>query len=108
MGIFTSGYYDERQNRIKMIKGQVEDDIRMSYFGGNVDVLVNEITEGYLYDMNSQYPYAMLNTMPSGNPIFSTDKNIDNYFGYVYGEIIPPKYNKLKIKKYDESKLVGI
>ena len=39
-----------------MNKGQVEDDIRMSYFGGNVDIYVNEINGGYLYDMNSQYP----------------------------------------------------
>ena len=60
-----------------MIKGQVEDDIRMSYFGGNVDVLVNEITEGYLYDMNSQYPYAMLNDMPVGDPMYSTEKDLN-------------------------------
>lgn len=75
MGIFTSGYYDEKQNKIKVIKGAVEDDIRSSYFGGNVDVFANELSNGYLYDMNSQYPTAMLKDMPVGNPVFSTDKN---------------------------------
>jgi hypothetical protein len=33
MGIFTSGFYNESKNTIKMIKGQVEEYIRMSYFG---------------------------------------------------------------------------
>ena len=97
MGIFTSGYYDERQNRIKMIKGQVEDDIRMSYFGGNVDVLVNEITEGYLYDMNSQYSHGMLKDMPVGNPVYSTDKNLDNIFGFVFGKVTAPSEAELRV-----------
>jgi len=64
-----------------MIKGQVEKDIRKSYFGGNVDVYINEVKNAYIYDMNSQYPNAMLQEMPIGNPIFTTEKNIDNIFG---------------------------
>ena len=97
MGIFTSGYYNESKNTIKMIKGQVEEDIRMSYFGGNVDIFVNEINEGYLYDMNSQYPYAMLNDMPIGNPVYSTDKNLDNIFGFVYGKVTAPSSDVLRV-----------
>ena len=97
MGIFTSGYYDERQNRIKMIKGQVEDDIRMSYFGGNVDVYVNEINEGFLYDMNSQYSHGMLKDMPVGNPVYSTDKNLDNIFGFVFGKVTAPSEAELRV-----------
>jgi len=29
----------------------------------------------------------MLQEMPIGNPIFTTEKNIDNIFGFVYGKI---------------------
>jgi hypothetical protein len=97
MGIFTSGYYNENNCTIKMIKGQVEEDIRMSYFGGNVDVFTNEINEGYLYDMNSQYPYAMLRDMPVGNPVYSTDKNLDNIFGFVYGKVTAPTAEELRV-----------
>lgn len=95
MAVFTSGYFDEDFN-IKVIKGFVEKDIRKGYFGGNVNVYENEIGNAYLYDMNSQYPFAMLNDMPIGNPIFSTDTNLDNYFGFVYGEVIPPSEKELK------------
>lgn len=36
-----------------MIKGEVETEIRKSYFGGNVDVFINKINKGYYYDLNS-------------------------------------------------------
>jgi len=41
--------------------------------------------------MNSQYPAAMLNDMPVGDPVISNDTNLDNYFGFCYANIIPPK-----------------
>lgn len=41
--------------------------------------------------MNSQYPSAMLNDMPVGDPILSTDTNLNSYFGFCYAKIIPPK-----------------
>ena len=80
-----------------MIKGQVEDDIRMSYFGGNVDVYVNEINEGFLYDMNSQYPNAMLNDKPVGNPVYSTDKFLDKNIWFVYGKVTAPSEDVLRV-----------
>jgi len=55
---------------IKMIKGEIEKEIRTSYFGGNVEVYSNEVSNAYYYDLNSQYPKAMLQDMPVGNPIF--------------------------------------
>lgn len=78
---------------------RVEDNIRSSYFGGNVDVFVNELHNGYLYDMNSQYPSAMLNDKPvcAGNPVYSTDKNLDNIFGFDYGIVIGPSEDVLKV-----------
>lgn len=71
--------------------------IRKSYFGGNVEVYVNEVSEAYYYDMNSQYAKAMLFDMPLGNPVLSLEKNLDKIFGFVYGEITPPGKNILQV-----------
>ena len=50
-----------------------------------------KLPEGYHYDLNSQYPNAMKNPMPTGNPIFSTNKNLDYYkLGFVFAHITPP------------------
>jgi len=98
VSIFTSNFYkDSNDLKIKLITGNVEKDIRESYFGGNVNVLINKMDKGYYYDMNSQYPFAMLNDLPVGNPTFSNDTVLDNYFGFVYGEITPPDYNRLRV-----------
>lgn len=67
-----------------MIKGGLETKIRSSYFGGNVEVYINQIGGGYYYDMNSQYPKAMLNDMPIGNPVLSLETNLDNIFGFCF------------------------
>ena len=96
--IFTSKFYNDSDDlKIKMIRGNVEKEIRSAYYGGNVNVLVNKMDHGYYYDMNSQYPFAMLNDLPVGNPTFSTDTNLDNYFGFVYGEITAPDINRLRV-----------
>jgi hypothetical protein len=96
-GVFTSNYYDEEFD-IKVIKGQIEKNIRSSYFGGLVQVLVNDIVnEGYGYDVNSQYPNAMLMDMPVGNPIITLEKDINKLFGFTYGKVIPPKKEDLRV-----------
>ena len=43
----------------------------------------------YYYDVNSMYPYCMLNDMPVGQPTLSNDTNLNNYFGFCYADIIP-------------------
>jgi len=96
--IFTSNFYKDSDDlKIKMIRGNVEKDIREAYFGGNVDAFINKIDKAYYYDMNSQYPFAMLNDLPVGNPTLSNDTNLNNYFGFVYGEITAPSYERLRI-----------
>jgi len=79
-----------------MIKGELEREIRSSYFGGNVDVFINVIKNAYSYDLNYQYPKAMLQDMPIGNPVLSLETNLDKIFGFVYGEIYCPSENVLK------------
>ena len=98
LAVYCSSYVpNSLKPEIKMIKGELEKEIRSSYFGGNVEVYVNEISKGYLYDLNSQYSSAMLNDMPLGDPILSIEKNLDNIFGFVYGEIICPDENTLQV-----------
>jgi hypothetical protein len=98
MGIFTSNYYDEELD-IRMIKGQVEKDIRSAYFGGAVMVVGKSkvIRKGNGYDMNSQYPNAMLQDMPIGNPTLTTEKDLENIFGFCYGTITPPSEKVLRV-----------
>ena len=93
----TSYLPDNLRSELKIVKGELEKEIRKSYFGGNVDVFANEITDGYLYDINSQYPTAMLNDMPIGDPVLSLETNINKIFGFIYGEITAPDEQTLKV-----------
>jgi hypothetical protein len=82
---------------LKMVKGELESEIRKAYFGGNVEVYINSITNGYLYDVNSQYSTAMLNDMPIGEPVFSLETDLNKIFGFVFGEITCPNENSLQV-----------
>jgi hypothetical protein len=82
---------------LKMVKGELERDIRKAYFGGNVDVYINKITKGYLYDVNAQYPTAMLKDMPVGDAVLSLETNLDKIFGFVYGVITCPDEQTLQV-----------
>jgi hypothetical protein len=90
IAVYFSNYHDPDQ-QIKMIKGIVEKDIRSAYKGGIVNNYNTQlIKNAYYYDMNSQYPSAMLKDMPLGNPIFTTESELNNIFGFVFGKITPP------------------
>jgi len=98
LAVYSSAYIPNSLiSDLKMIKGELEKEIRSSYFGGNVDVFINKLDKGYLYDVNSQYPKAMLNDMPLGDPILSLENNLDKIFGFVYGEITCPDENNLQV-----------
>lgn len=88
---------DNLKPDLKIIKGELEKEIRTSYFGGNVDVFINEATIAYHHDMNSQYPKAMLKDMPIGNPVLSLENNLEKIFGFVYGEITAPDESVLRV-----------
>jgi hypothetical protein len=80
--IFRTNYLGE--NKLPIIKGNCHKDMRNAYYGGVVEVFKNEGRDLKLYDITSLYPFAMLNDMPTGNMLFSTDPNLNNYFGIVY------------------------
>ena len=98
LAVYRSSYIPTHLIKdFKMIKGELEKEIRSSYFGGNVDVFINHITKGYLYDINSQYSKAMLEDMPVGDPVLSLESDLNKIFGFVYGEIYCPDENTLQV-----------
>jgi DNA polymerase type B, organellar and viral len=92
--IFRTNYLEN--SKLPIIKGKAHNDIRNAYYGGVVEVFKNEGFNLKYYDVTSLYPFAMLNDMPTGNMQFSTDPNINNYFGVVFVEVdtssLDPKY----------------
>jgi hypothetical protein len=83
--IFRTNYLDE--TKLPIIKGNTHNEIRNAYYGGVVEVYKNEGFNLKYYDVNSLYPFAMLNDMPTGDMLFSTDPNLSNYFGIVFVEV---------------------
>lgn len=79
LAAYRSSYLPENLIKdLKRIKDELETELRSSYFAGNIDVFINKIYKGYHYDLNSQYPAAMLNDMPMGDPILSLETNLEN------------------------------
>jgi len=66
--------------------------LAQSYYGGLVDVFKPRVENGYYYDINGHYANQMKNQYyPVGDPTYSTDKNLDNYFGVVKAKVTVPK-----------------
>jgi hypothetical protein len=98
LAIFTLNFLlPNLRNKLKVIKGEVEKEIRTGYFKGNVNVYINKVSNAYYYDMNSQYPYAMLNDMPVRDPVLTYEKDLNKYFGFVYREITAPDRQTLLV-----------
>jgi hypothetical protein len=72
---------------LPIITGIAHKNMRNAYYGGIVDVFKCHGFNLKMYDINSQYPSSMLNPMPVGKCIFSTSKNINDYFGIVFATI---------------------
>lgn len=88
LNIFTTKFI---KDDIYKVGGKVHDDIREAFYGGRVDVFNPEGEGLYQYDVNSLYPFAMLNDIPIGKPRFTNYKNLEEYFGFVYVEIKSPE-----------------
>ena len=98
MKIYLHKFYD---NNIPLInKRSLFEDIKESYFGGITEVYRPYGENLYYYDVNSLYPHAALNPMPSNKCIFENNinKNIGeviNFFGFYYCSIEAPLNNYL-------------
>jgi DNA polymerase type B, organellar and viral len=80
--IFRTNYLEN--TKLPIIKGNAHNDMRNAYYGGVVEVFKNEGQNLKYYDVTSLYPFAMLNDMPTGDMLFSTDSKLENYFGIVF------------------------
>jgi hypothetical protein len=96
LAIYLSNYYDRNKNPLKVVKGDVEKNIREAYYGGIASVFEHEVFEGYYMDVNSHYPRAMKNPMPIGDPVYTDKKDLEDIFGFVKAKIIAPNKSVLK------------
>ncbi len=93
--VYLSNYYDKVKDKIPVISGYLEYQIRKAYKGGVVDVCAHIVSGGYKYDSNSHYPAAMLNDMPVGIPRLTDIKDLNKIFGYCYVEVTAPSEEEL-------------
>jgi hypothetical protein len=96
LAIYLSNYYNPKFN-LKIIKGQIENEIRSAYYGGITAVHESSIDTAYYYDLNSSYPASMLNPMPTGNPVYTTNTNLDEIFGFVEATVTAPSKDVLRV-----------
>lgn len=105
------------EENLPILTGQIYEDIKRSYTGGSVDVynpqfnvFDNKEQHAYYYDVNSLYPFVMLNNpMPVGESTYVEYDNIDmsevsllkngleNPFGILFVEIETPKELEMPI-----------
>ena len=61
----------------------LENMIRLSYCGGRTEVFKPRLEgHGYHYDINSMYPFVMLNDFPIGTPRYIGKDNAKHHFNY--------------------------
>ena len=104
LGIYRSNFLDSEKYQIPNIIGNLYLDLVKGYFGGHVDVY-HPISEPdkkiYHYDVNSLYPYAMVNyPMPTGNPTYfegDIRKEDPKAFGFFYVKVTAPDNLKVPI-----------
>lgn len=63
-------------------------------FRGGLNQIYRPYYKGdcYIYDVNSLYPHMMQSQMmPTGNPVYTTNTNLDELFGISYAEVESPQ-----------------
>ena len=88
---FLTNYYDKNKTPIHIPRINQYNEIKSAYFGGRVEVFKTYGENLHVYDVNSLYSQVMLQDMPIGNIVKSTDSNLDNYFGFCYATVNVPK-----------------
>lgn len=101
----TEEYFDKEWELYKLDKKKYNF-IASGYYGGRVDVFQTYVespnSEIYYYDVNSLYPFAMLNYMPEGKGTWiNLDINsFENFFGFVDITIESPSNIHIPILPY--------
>lgn len=93
--IFRTNYL--KNIKIPIQRDNIDKDIRKAYYGGIVDIYKPSSNSLYYYDVNSLYPFAMLNPMPTGNPLFvQGNQDLDKEFGFYFATIVTPLDKKIQ------------
>lgn len=109
--IYYSKFYNATKYKLANITGPLGKEFRESFYGGITRRYANELHNGYAYDMVSQYPAAMLEDMPIGTGKKVMPVKLDDFFGFVYCDIVAPSRDVLPIptlpyKPQDSSRVV--
>lgn len=99
-GVYRSSFMPENCD-IRRASGVIGRDIRKSYMGGIVEIFKPNGKDLVCLDVNSLYPYAMLKDMPTGQPKFIVNPELEETFGFFNAEIFCPdsiKYPTLPVK----------
>lgn len=78
---------------IPILQRDIDSIIRQSYFGGSSDYNIHYGENLKYYDVNSLYPFAMMNDMPL-HYLFTIENSgieLEDTFGFVEAIITPPK-----------------
>ena len=92
-----------QEDPIFILPSNIDNFIRNSYYGGGTDVYKGFCKKVYYYDVNSLYPYAMLNPMPYN--LIKVHNNMDNiklenFFGFIEVEVLCPLDMKRPVLPY--------
>jgi len=92
-----------QEDPIFILPSNIDSFIRNSYYGGGTDVYKGFCKLVYYYDVNSLYPYAMLNSMPYNLIKFHKNMDnikLDNFFGFIEVEVLCPLDMKRPVLPY--------
>lgn len=79
------------KNSIPILKRNLDSLIRNSYFGGSSDYFYKYGENLKYYDINSLYPFALLNDMPLKFLGTHTGMKLEDTFGFIGAVITSPK-----------------
>ena len=90
--VFRTNFQDKN---IFILPQNIDSFIRKGYYGGGTDVYEGYAKNVYYYDVNSLYPFAMLNPMPhkalnNGKIIDLSNRSLDSFFGFAEVKIFCP------------------
>ncbi len=87
--------------KIPVLKRIDDSFIRQGYFGGATDYYKMKAENIYYYDVNSLYPYAMMQAMPyeliRKVKIFENNFNLNSFFGFLKVEVNSSKDIKIPL-----------
>jgi hypothetical protein len=83
ISIFRDHNLDDNLN-ILLLKGQIHSEIRSGYYGGTVENYKPYVKKDFHYDVNSLFPAAMKGEMLVGNPIYTSEQDLNKIFDFSY------------------------